>query len=251
MTSVDPKLDVDAFIRAARAPAPFSEDGKQAVRARLQATLGAVASPWARATASRQPPDVTAGGYGIRLGWKAPLLVAAGFGLGLAAHAAMDAAAARHSALEPAMANAVSASLPSAAPSSLPSQVEAVLPVESLRVVPSPPSPPSPRSDTPAPRSEPHAEGAGGDLASEELLLETARTALERRDPTHALEALERHAQRFPRGQLREERESLRIGALVAAGRTSEARARTVEFHRAFPESLQGVALDALLESAP
>jgi hypothetical protein len=251
MTTVDPKLDIDAFLRAARAPAPVSEDGKHAVRTRLQETLGVAASAWPRVTA---PHQRLAGALEprIRFGWKAPLLVAAGFGLGLAAHGAIDAASVRRPVAEQAeqatvVASSVAASTPTSARESLPSRAEAVLPAESL------PMAPSVRSDAPlpAPRSEPPIGAARGDLAAEELLLETARTALERRDPMHALEALEHHARRFPRGQLREERESLRIGALVAAGNTSEARARTVEFHRAFPESLQGRALDALLESAP
>jgi len=82
-------------------------------------------------------------------------------------------------------------------------------------------------------------------------VLEAARTAIERRDVPHALEALDRHEQRFPRGQLREERESLRIAALVMAGRDDEARTKAAEFHRAFPGSLQGASIDALVSGSP
>lgn len=44
------------------------------------------------------------------------------------------------------------------------------------------------------------------DLKRERLLLETARAALQRRDPTSAGAALAEHARLFPRGQLAEER---------------------------------------------
>lgn len=113
-----------------------------------------------------------------------------------------------------------------------------------------PPSPPAPgRSD-----------GAGAEhdreLARERALLETARTALARKppDPAEAADAPERpdaitlllqHARQFPDGRLAEERESLLIQALAAAGRTSEARSRAARFRTRFSHSLLLPAVEA------
>jgi hypothetical protein len=83
------------------------------------------------------------------------------------------------------------------------------------------------------------------DLAAERTLLETARTALGRSDPAAALASLERHAQRHPSGQLREERDALAVQTLAALGRTEEARSRADRFRRAYPGSLFLPVVDA------
>lgn len=75
-------------------------------------------------------------------------------------------------------------------------------------------------------------------LAAERALLDDARGALGSGDAARALGLLDDHARRFPRGQLGEEREALAIQALVALGRTDEARARAVRFKAASPNSL-------------
>ncbi|GAC1573223.1 MAG: hypothetical protein NVS3B20_24330 [Polyangiales bacterium] len=75
-------------------------------------------------------------------------------------------------------------------------------------------------------------------LGVERAILEVARTALARGDYDGSLVELARHAQRFPRGQLTEERESLAIQALSGAGRVAEARARATQFRKRCPGSM-------------
>lgn len=82
-------------------------------------------------------------------------------------------------------------------------------------------------------------------LALERLLLEEARTALARGDGGSALSALDRHAQKFPRGALGEEREAMAVQALVATGRMPEAKSRAARFHKFFPQSMLSGMVDA------
>jgi TolA-binding protein len=83
------------------------------------------------------------------------------------------------------------------------------------------------------------------DLAAERSLLERSRSALGRGDANGALAALDQHATRFPRGRLGEEREALRIQALLAAGRTEDAREGFERFRARHPTSLLVPALAA------
>lgn len=89
------------------------------------------------------------------------------------------------------------------------------------------------------------------DLAAERGLIEQARTALSRGNGEMAASALERHARTFPRGALEEERESLRVQALVASDRQEEARASGARFHRRFPRSIFAPVVDEALRSIP
>jgi hypothetical protein len=89
------------------------------------------------------------------------------------------------------------------------------------------------------------ARDAGGDgaarddtLRRERQLLDIARTAVARKDGTAALDAVGRHARDFPRGRLTEEREALRVQALLLLGRKDEARERAEDFQSEHPESL-------------
>ncbi len=75
-------------------------------------------------------------------------------------------------------------------------------------------------------------------LAQERVLIESASSAFARRRYDDALEATAEHAQRFVRGQLVEERESIRIRALAASGQTEEAWARAEVFRSRFPASM-------------
>lgn len=93
--------------------------------------------------------------------------------------------------------------------------------------------------------------GRGGrddGLTAERELLAIARTAVARGQGDAALSALDRHARQFPRGRLAEERESLRIQALIAAGRKDEAKDRAKDFGQRFPGSLQKKAIETSLE---
>ena len=87
------------------------------------------------------------------------------------------------------------------------------------------------------------------DLAEEQSLLETARSAILRREPRLALGPLREHAQRFPRGHLSEERDGLWVQALANAGETAAARTKAAEFRRKYPQSLLLPAVDAAVGS--
>lgn len=112
---------------------------------------------------------------------------------------------------------------------------------------------PAPWSDAPAPSVDARPRPTAGDaLAREQLLLQRARSALLRHDGAAALEGLRLHAGQFPVGALIEEREALRVEALMRLQRTAEARARAADFHRRWPDSLLADMVDqALSGGAP
>jgi hypothetical protein len=68
---------------------------------------------------------------------------------------------------------------------------------------------------------------------------------------TAAPEILTKHAQRFPRGVLAEEREALTIDAFVASGRYDEARRRVEGFRSRYPGSLFAPSVAAALAAIP
>jgi hypothetical protein len=109
--------------------------------------------------------------------------------------------------------------------------------------------PASVASVAPARTVAPAAVDAGGTstLSQERALMQGARMAIVRGQPAGALPLLDEHEQRFPKGQLSEEREALRIEALARMGRKDEARARAARFRRAHPQSLFLPVLDDLL----
>lgn len=88
-------------------------------------------------------------------------------------------------------------------------------------------------------------------LSEERGLIEVARTSLARRDSARALQAISEHANRFPSGQLAEEREVLWVQALAASGDLAGARKKAAEFQRRFPESMLQPAVDAALTPNP
>lgn len=69
-------------------------------------------------------------------------------------------------------------------------------------------------------------------------MLASATRALAARDATAALAHVDEHAARFPAGVLAEEREALRIEALLLANRTADARAAADAFRRRYPDTL-------------
>ena len=106
---------------------------------------------------------------------------------------------------------------------------------------------PSASSSVAAPTVLPAPADAPSDLAAEQGLIDTARSALSRGRGADALHAADDHAHRFPRGRLAEEREMLAIQALLLVGKRTDAEARVQRFHKAYPQSLYGSAVDALL----
>jgi hypothetical protein len=89
------------------------------------------------------------------------------------------------------------------------------------------------------------------ELAAERALIEMARSALAHGQSTQALDAVSRHVSKYPSGQLVEERESIAVHALVAAGRAAEAHARAESFRKRFPKSIFLPAVEAAAGSAP
>jgi len=81
--------------------------------------------------------------------------------------------------------------------------------------------------------------------------LDEARAALVQHDAQRALDALEHHRRAFPRALLAEERDAMRVQALVAAGRYDEARARASAFRKSAHDSLFLRMVDAAIASIP
>jgi hypothetical protein len=85
----------------------------------------------------------------------------------------------------------------------------------------------------------------------EELrLLVRARKADARGEYLSVLSVLAEHERGFPSGRLSEEREVLRVKAMVGLGRTGEARQVGANFRRQFPQSVLLHKVDEML-SAP
>jgi hypothetical protein len=87
-------------------------------------------------------------------------------------------------------------------------------------------------------------------LEAEQRLLQQAQVALTQHDAPAALVALAQHERRFPRAQLAEEREALRVRALLLAGQKVEAKAAYVKFAKRFPHSAFVGKLAQAIESA-
>jgi hypothetical protein len=89
-------------------------------------------------------------------------------------------------------------------------------------------------------------------IARAELrLLEQARAAGAREDFVPALRFLDEHARRFRRGRLAEEREALRVRALVALRRGDEARCAAADFETHFPLSPLALTVSQMVDALP
>jgi len=88
------------------------------------------------------------------------------------------------------------------------------------------------------------------DAARAELrLLRQARAAVAREDYAAALPPITEHARKFKAGRLTEEREALRVKALVGLGRSDDARRAAAAFRSRFPRSVLLSAVDKMLPS--
>jgi hypothetical protein len=132
-----------------------------------------------------------------------------------------------------------------------PPAAPAPAPVAPPVVVPTP-EPPAPSAlHLKATPVKPEPRERDRSLAAERGLIEQARTALSREQGAAALAALERHARDFPQGELEEERESLRVHALVGLQQFDQARKIGARFQRRFPRSIFGAVVDEALKSIP
>jgi hypothetical protein len=103
-----------------------------------------------------------------------------------------------------------------------------------VRSISLPPAGPTIRTTEP-PTSSPRSRES---YAPELRLLGRANLAYARADYAAALTLLLEHSRRFPMGRLAEERDALRVRALVASRRTIEARRAADAFDKRFPRSV-------------
>ncbi|MCO4764060.1 MAG: hypothetical protein KC502_21295 [Myxococcales bacterium] len=88
-------------------------------------------------------------------------------------------------------------------------------------------------------------------LREELRLVRAARSALGNGNTSGALRTLADHAQRFPVGQLSEERAALRVVALAKGGATKAARTAAQSFHQRYPHSMQSRIVQGAIAQLP
>jgi hypothetical protein len=92
-------------------------------------------------------------------------------------------------------------------------------------------------------------EGRPASMVAEELrLLEHAQQSAARGDYAAVLAVTSEHVRRYAGGRLCEEREALRLRALIGLGRDDEARKAAVRFRHDFPRSVLLLNLDDMLD---
>jgi hypothetical protein len=100
--------------------------------------------------------------------------------------------------------------------------------------------------------SRPTNPAAKEDIVFEELrLLERAQQSVTRGDYAAVLAVTTEHERRYSGGRLCEEREALRLRALIGLGRSHEARQAAARFRHDFPRSVLLLKLDDMLASSP
>ncbi len=85
--------------------------------------------------------------------------------------------------------------------------------------------------------------------AMELRVLQPAQQAVARKDFASALVAIAEHQRRFPSGRLAEEREALRVKALLGLGRSEDAQRAGAGFRKHFPRSALGGRMDKMLSA--
>lgn len=207
-----PKSDVDVLLRSGRSIAPIPGNVRARVLARARAT--AQASPMQRL----HTPPVTS-----RRGSTIALAAAVAFIVGAAGAAvAMRARLRDESHLaQPARPHGEAAACATATPVAAPPAPEA--------------TPPS-NVETKPTRAEPSISPRES-YTAELGLLQRAQAAYADRNFATTLLLVGEHARHFPNGRLAEEREALRVRALMGAGREAEARKAASAFKARFPRS--------------
>ena len=100
-------------------------------------------------------------------------------------------------------------------------------------------------------RSRAVSSKARGSSAEELALLDSARRAVVAGDFAAALNAIQRHARSFPKSQLGEEREALRVRALKGAGLSKKAAEAARKFESRYPKSVLAPELNKSHQPAP
>ncbi|HXX68835.1 MAG TPA: hypothetical protein VEK07_16735 [Polyangiaceae bacterium] len=253
------------FRLALRAVVPAPAGSRERVRARLAATLSALdtrpeSAPEGEANdghpAPSSPNAPPRGGLGSGALGAGKLAVLALVG-GIAGAAVLHAVGARKSVQvvyvdRPAVPSPLAPTAPPAAP---PSPIAGTW-GESIATPNGPPETGlagARSAETASASAHAHGAAASGasDLAAERVLLDEARTALVQGEPQRALGLLGRHRARFPGGVLAEERDAMRVEALVGAHRYGEARAAALAFRAHNRHSLFLATVDSAVESTP
>ncbi len=100
------------------------------------------------------------------------------------------------------------------------------------------------------PPSTRFSDAPADDLAAERSLIARARTSLQGGSPLDALATLQLHENQFRTGALAQEREALRVQALMASGNRAAAETAAAHFERQYPRGLMEPAV-AALDHAP
>ncbi len=136
----------------------------------------------------------------------------------------------------PAAPTFVSAMPPPALPVAAAQERVAPVPLGSPSVVEAEPLD-APRAPLPTTTPEPPRAPSASTFALELTLLEPARRSIARGDFTGALAAIARHQREYPRGQLAEERQALRVRALWGMGDKAAAESAAAVFRKRYPHS--------------
>lgn len=244
---------LQALVAERARPSPVGPEGKLRVLQRVALSALGVATAGALASlahsnadaASRAAVEATEGATRAASGaakttWLKLVVVSlVAFASGAGAHAIYtDRTGAPSRATSQTVETALLPALPSASSS-------VVIPEIAVSSLPEAPRPPV--LSTFASPSSSSAKGEPAQLRlRERSLLEAAQSALARGDSGEALTLVDRHAHEFPKSELGEEREALRIRALARAGRCDEAKSARAAFVTRFPASLQRGALERL-----
>ncbi len=224
--------DVEAFLAAERAPVPIPREARDRLAKRLATASAGMAAASTLGSLGSRVAHFFAGRAGVAL---VSLSVGTGAGAGLQAAMARHREARRRPLVSPAHVppapQAFVLPLPVPLPAPPPELPAAAAPPPHHRRVGLPPA--APPTGSPAPAAD-----GPSTLEAERTLLETGRTALTRGDVPGALAALAQHAESYPHGELAEERESLRVQVLLAAGRRTEAQVALRAFEANYPDSL-------------
>lgn len=212
--------------------APTPDDAaKRAIRARVVATLG-VLPPGAGGAAGSAPSGAAgAGGAVAGSGVAAKTVaiavtaaIAGGTTIGVVVHRNADSSATKPPAAVAAPAVAPKAETQPSTPPP-PASTPAAAPV-----VQAPEPAVRPRAAAPVVKPDP--------TPAEATLLADASRALSTGDAAAALRSLETDTRLYPDGSLAEEREALHVQALVALGRSDDARSEAVQFIAEHPQSI-------------
>ena len=239
--------DLRSLFADERAAYPDDRTARDRVMRRIETsiTFAAVGATGAGAAAAAATKPVARAVLDALLAKHAKVLLVVSLGLGIAVGETHARLVAPPAPVTPSSTSGVATSVPPPPPSTPISSEQVASPSIDVSSPPRSPPPPPSTSSKPAP-----ANGTPeriSDLAAEQAIIDTARAALSRSRGADALAAADAHASRFPRGRLSEEREMVAIQALLQLGRRVEAETRAQRFHKSYPQSLYGSAVDALL----